>query len=125
VRLLLDTHAFLWAVGAPDRLTSGARDAITDPSSLVLVSAVTAWEVAIKRELGKLRFDGSVVAHAAANDFTPLPVTLAHAEGVADLAPHHADPFDRLLVSQAAAERATLVTRDRSLLAYSVPTLVA
>jgi PIN domain nuclease of toxin-antitoxin system len=125
MRLLLDTHAFLWAVGRPDSLDPEARDAITDPANLVLLSAVTPWEIAIKRALGKLIFEGSVSEHAAANRFTPLPITLGHAEGVEALPALHGDPFDRLLVSQALAEDATIVTRDPAVAAYEVPVLPA
>lgn len=125
MRLLLDTHAFLWAVGRPGELDPAAREAIEDPDNLVLVSAVTAWEIAIKRGIGKLRFDGSVAEQAALNHFTPLAITVAHAEGVGPLPPLHADPFDRLLVSQALAEQAVLVTRDEAVSAYDVEVLGA
>lgn len=125
MRLLLDTHVFLWAVGRPDALEMTARDAIADPRNLVLLSAVTPWEIAIKRGLGKLVFDGSVSEQAAASRFTPLPITVAHAEGVEALPALHGDPFDRLLVSQALQEDATIVTRDPAVAAYEVPTLRA
>ncbi|MGI9016206.1 MAG: type II toxin-antitoxin system VapC family toxin [Euzebya sp.] len=125
MRLLLDTHAVLWAIGSPATLTDQARDAIKDPDNLILVSAVSAWEIAIKVALGKLVFAGSVSEHVVANDFTPLPISLAHAEGIGDLPPVHSDPFDRLLVSQALAEDAVIVTRDRHLAGYDVRILPA
>jgi PIN domain nuclease of toxin-antitoxin system len=121
----LDTHALLWAIGAPAALAEDARSAIADPANLVMVSAVSAWEIAIKRDLGKLVFDGSVAEHLTANGFTPLAITVAHAEGVEVLPRHHGDPFDRLLVSQALAEDATVVTRDAAIAAYDVPTMPA
>lgn len=125
MRVLLDTHAFLWAVGAPAQLRPEAREVIADPDNLVLVSAVTGWEVAIKRSLGTLVFAGSVGEQVAAARFTPLPIALHHTEGVEALPALHGDPFDRLLISQALAEDATIVTRDAGIAAYDVPTLVA
>lgn len=125
MRLLLDTHAFLWAVGSPATLQADARGAVADPGNLVLVSAVTAWEIAIKRHLGKLTFEGSVSEHVAANRFTVLPIDLAHAEGVEALPALHGDPFDRLLISQALIEDATIVTRDPKVDAYDIAVLPA
>lgn len=125
MRLLLDTHAVLWAVAAPDRLSSAAREAIVDAENVVLVSAVSQWEVSIKRALGKLTFEGPLASHLIANDFSALPITLEHADAVAGLPPHHRDPFDRMLVAQAQTEAAMLVTRDPAMSMYDVSTLPA
>jgi PIN domain nuclease of toxin-antitoxin system len=123
VNLLLDTHALLWWLGdspmAPD-----ARQQISDPATLVVVSAASAWEIAIKRATGKLRLDGNVAALVVGAAFTPLPVSFAHAERAGALPPYHRDPFDRLLVAQAQLEGLALVTRDVRMDAYDV-TVVA
>lgn len=120
--LLLDTHAFLWWItDAPLEPMAAAR--IADPEALVVVSAATAWEIAIKRSIDKLRFDGDVVAEIAGNGFTPLDMSAVHAIRAGALPPHHRDPFDRMLVAQAQAEDLTLVTRDRRLEDYDIDIL--
>ncbi|MEO8679517.1 MAG: type II toxin-antitoxin system VapC family toxin [Vicinamibacterales bacterium] len=118
MRLLLDTHVILWWQTEDRRLSVEARRAIAE-ADIVWVSAVSGWEVAIKTALGRLRVDESFALLLGTDDFTELPVTLAHAEGLKALAPHHSDPFDRLLIAQALAEKATLVTHDRALEPYA------
>ena len=90
---------------------------------MVWVSAVSGWEVAIKSALGRLRVDERFKVLIAADDFTELPLTLDHSEALATLPPHHTDPFDRALVAQARVEGATLVSHDRALEPYGVPTI--
>jgi PIN domain nuclease of toxin-antitoxin system len=118
MRLLLDTHVFVWWYTDADRLSATARQAIADPANEVSVSAVVAWEIAIKRALGRMRFDASVEQAVAEEGFLPLPITLRHAELVGALPRHHGDPFDRLLLAQAQAESMTLVSQDAQLRAY-------
>lgn len=125
MKLLLDTHALLWAVAAPGVLRDSARSAIVDPRNVVLVSAVSQWEISIKRALGKLTFDGDVREHIARSRFTSLPITFDHAAGVEDLPALHRDPFDRMLVAQAQIEQAILVTRDAAVQGYDVATMTA
>jgi len=115
--LLLDTHVVLWWQRNDRRLGREAREAIAK-ADLVWVSAVSGWEVAIKASMGRLRLDEPFRLLLAADDFTELPMTLTHAERLQQLPPHHNDPFDRMLVAQALAERATLVTHDRAFEAY-------
>ena len=122
MKLLLDTHAVLWWQAEDRRLPKTARRAIAT-ADVVWVSAASGWEVAIKTTLGRLRIDEPFAATVAADDFTELPVTLAHTARLGGLPAHHADPFDRLLVAQALVEGATLVTRDEALGAYGVPVL--
>jgi len=123
VRLLLDTHALLWALAAPARLPSATAAAIRDPSNAVYVSAASVWEIAIKAALGKVKADVDEVARSAAEvGFDELPVTFAHARRVRALPPHHRDPFDRMLAAQALEEGLTVVTRDRSFGDYRVTT---
>ena len=120
MKLLLDTHVVLWWQRDDRRLGREAREAIAT-ADLVWVSAVSGWEMSIKAALGRLRLAEPFGVLLAADDFTELPMTLAHAGRLADLPPHHADPFDRMLVAQALAERAHLVSHDRSLEPYGVP----
>lgn len=122
MKLLLDTHAVLWWQTDDPRLTSTARHAIAR-ADIVWVSAASGWEVAIKAALGRLRLDEAFAITVAADDFTELPVTLAHAARAGALPAHHADPFDRMLAAQALTEGATLVTADRALTVYGVPVL--
>jgi PIN domain nuclease of toxin-antitoxin system len=119
VTLLLDTHVVLWWQRDDRRLGRAAREAIAT-ADVVWVSAVSGWEVAIKSALGRLRLDESFPVLIAADDFTELPMTLAHTSRLQALPPHHTDPFDRMLAAQALAERATLVTHDRAFEPYGV-----
>jgi PIN domain nuclease of toxin-antitoxin system len=125
VTLLLDTHALLWWLADDPQLTDGARAAIASPRSSVMVSAATAWEIAIKRALGKLSSPADLEAQIRENRFDPLPITVAHALAAGALPRHHQDPFDRMLVAQAMAEGLTIVTRDPRIELYGVPTLAA
>ncbi len=125
MRLLLDTHTLLWTLGEPASLGSRARDAIEDEGNDVFVSAVSVWEIAIKRALGKLAAPDDIVAGIASQGFSPLPISLHHADLAGALPRHHADPFDRMLVAQAEAEGLTLVTRDARMPRYGVRTLAA
>lgn len=118
--LLLDTHAFIWAAVSPERLPDATRQRVVDGTTTVLVSAVTSWEIAIKRAMGSIQFRPTVAEVVEALAFTPLPITIEHAAAVEDLPPLHRDPFDRLLVAQARLEGATLVTGDARIRAYDV-----
>lgn len=120
--LLLDTHVILWWQRDDRRLGRAARRAIAE-ADVVWVSAVSGWEVAIKTGLGRLRLDEPFSALLAADDFTELPMTLAHASRLQGLPAHHSDPFDRMLVAQAITERAVIVSHDRTFEPYGVPML--
>ena len=122
MKLLLDTQVFLWWRSSPRRLERQVERAISS-APIVYVSAASAWEAAIKSQLGKLRFPGSFGAAVADSEFTRLDISFAHAEAVRDLPSLHADPFDRLLVAQATVEGLTLVTADRQLDGYRIPIL--
>jgi PIN domain nuclease of toxin-antitoxin system len=124
VNLLLDTHALLWALSAPDKLGRAAARALRDPANRVVFSAASAWEIAIKAALGKLRADLQLIARAAHDaDFEELSVTVGHTIRLRSLPPHHRDPFDRMLVAQALEDGLTVLTSDRAFDAYGVPTL--
>ncbi len=118
MNLLLDTHVFLWWRADAADLGVTAREAIADERNAIYVSAAVAWEIVIKRALGKLTFDGTTTAAIAEEGFVELPVTTRHVDAVADLADHHRDPFDRILIAQARCEGLTLVTADPQVLAY-------
>jgi PIN domain nuclease of toxin-antitoxin system len=118
VKLLLDTSALIrWHAGTlrPPAVRLIERTAV------VAVSPVSAWEIAIKRTLGKLRFADAVEDVASRYGFESVPVTLRHADLVGDLPAHHGDPFDRLLIAQALDEGFTILTTDRVFEAYRVP----
>jgi PIN domain nuclease of toxin-antitoxin system len=122
VRLLLDTHAFLWWWQGSAKIDARTRTAIAG-ADIVLVSAASAWEMAIKSALGRLRFSGSIAHAVEACGFTQLGVDFEHIEALRNLPLHHNDPFDRLLLAQAMVEHATLITHDRALAPSGVPTL--
>ena len=125
MRLLLDTHVLLWALTDDPSLSAAARAAIVDGRNRVVVSAVSAWEITIKRSLGKLRAPADLAEEVAAHRFTPLALSLEHALAVGALPDLHRDPFDRLLVAQAGVEGLTIVTRDRAIARYDVDVLGA
>jgi PIN domain nuclease of toxin-antitoxin system len=119
VRLLLDTHIFLWLVDDDPRLTSQARNLIRS-AERIFVSSATIWEISIKVRLGKLRVDSDeLIEEMQKIGFDELPVFARHAKGVAKLSLHHGDPFDRMLVAQAKAEILHLITNDSKLIPYS------
>lgn len=123
-RLLLDTHALIWALSAPRRLPAPVAKVIRDPETDVYVSAASTWEIAIKSVFGKIDADlAAIVSAARAADFDELAITIAHTERVRALPVLHRDPFDRLLVAQALEERLTIVTHDRLVAAYAVARL--
>ncbi len=124
MKLLLDSHAYLWWLADDGRLSKAAREAVADPGNAVLVSAATIWELEIKRALGRLDAgDADLVAEIEANRFGELPVHAPHAAEAAGLPPHHVDPFDRMLIAQSRLEGLVCVTRDAVFEAYGVPTL--
>jgi PIN domain nuclease of toxin-antitoxin system len=125
MRLLLDTHVFLWAVSGSKLLKPAARRVI-DSAEQVYVSAASIWEIAIKAKLGKIRADQDELVEAIeSSGFVELPVRAMHAAGVAKLALHHNDPFDRLLIAQAVAEPLKFLTADEQLLSYGELVMLA
>jgi PIN domain nuclease of toxin-antitoxin system len=124
LKLLLDSHAFLWWLAEDQKLSPEAREAVADPSSIVHVSAASIWELAIKAALGKLDLQGAdLVEEIAENDFVELPMTARHSSLAANLPRHHQDPFDRMLIAQAQVEGLTVVTRDPAFRDYGVAIL--
>ncbi|MDD4889611.1 MAG: type II toxin-antitoxin system VapC family toxin [Phycisphaerae bacterium] len=127
MRILLDTHAFVWFVSDFKRLSDRALTAMKDPGNELLLSTASAWEIAIKATVGKMNVATPVHAfipkHLAANRILPLPVELSHAMRTADLPLHHRDPFDRLLIAQAQVERIPIISADRQFAKYDVEVL--
>lgn len=127
MRLLLDSHAFLWFCEGNAALSPVARGAIEDADNEKWVSHATAWEVAIKASLGKLRllvpYDQLFPGAVQANGFCVLAPDFRHYRELLNLPRHHGDPFDRLLVGQAKTEGLTLVSCDPHFRAYGIPLL--
>jgi len=122
VRLLLDTRALLWWL-ADEGLTDQARDAIADPNNLVMVSAASAWEISIKKALGKLAAPDDLERQIDESGFAPLSIGIAHGLAAGQLPRHHDDPFDRMLIAQAFGEALTIVTHDKRFSEYGVAVL--
>lgn len=128
MRLLLDTHALLWWVFTDAKLSRPARAAIAEGSANdIFVSAASAWEIATKYRIGRLP-DARLVAEdiqgtLSAESFSELAVSVRHAQRAGDLAGHHSDPFDRMLIAQAMLEGMTLVSNERTFDAYGVKRL--
>lgn len=124
MNLLLDTHVFLWWLGEPARLPEEARAAIADSGALVHVSAASAWEISIKRTLGRIDMRDEEFAYGMQESgFAELTITAEHGLAAGALPPHHRDPFDRMLVAQAMTEGLRLVTHDRAIAAYDIEPL--
>jgi PIN domain nuclease of toxin-antitoxin system len=127
MRVLLDTHALVWALGEPDRLSRRARATIADQATIVFVSLTSAWELAILESLDRVRLKVPLATlfteGLAALRFQLLPIRLPYVVGVSALPQHHRDPFDRLLVATAKAEKLTVISADREFKRYGVPVL--
>jgi PIN domain nuclease of toxin-antitoxin system len=117
--VLVDTHIALWALGDPGRLRVGERAVLVDPAIDRCLSPMSVWEAAIKRELGRLRAPRNLTAALAA-EFRMLDVTAGLLEAAAELPPHHADPFDRVLIAHALQDDLSVLTRDAAFSDYGV-----
>lgn len=121
--VLLDTHVLLWALATPDKLSTAARSLLEHPQTELLVSAVSAWEIATKHRLGKLPAAEPIISSYAAHLITlgarELPVTSAHALAAGSFAVDHRDPFDRMLAAQAIIEGVPLITNDPAMAMFS------
>lgn len=124
-RLLLDTHALVWWLSDVSRLSQAARAAIAEPRNDIFVSAISGWEIAVKRAKGRMTAPDHLSEMIEERGFNHLPLTFHHAEQAGNLPMHHRDPFDRLLVAQAQAEGLVLVTRDARIPRYGIRTLTA
>jgi PIN domain nuclease of toxin-antitoxin system len=129
MRVLLDTQVWLWMLTAPERLSTQSRSLVISADNELVLSAASAWEIAIKHGLGKLQLpelpNEYIPRLMARTGVTPLPVHHRHALRVASLPLHHRDPFDRLLVAQAQLEELPILTADRHFRLYDVEALPA
>jgi PIN domain nuclease of toxin-antitoxin system len=127
MKVLLDTHAFLWWITDDPQLSIAARNIISNGENQIFLSAASGLEIAIKARLGKLKVPANVeqfiFEQMAANNFEVLPIKLSHAVHVYALPDHHRDPFDRLLISQAQLEDLSLITADAQIANYEVKTI--
>ena len=120
MRLLIDSHAFLWWSESSPALGRAARNAIADPANEVLVSIAGLWELTIKASTGKLQLPAELQTMMASQGFTVLPITFDHLSQLSLLPRLHRDPFDRMLIAQALAEGMPIATADRRFAAYGV-----
>lgn len=128
MRLLLDTHTFLWFIGGKSELSSKGRSLIEDANNVALLSAGSVWEIAIKISLGKFHltqepFASFLSDQMTANGIELLPITIGHAAKLTALPFHHRDPFDRLLIAQAKTEQIPIISRDEALDKYDIERL--
>lgn len=117
---LLDTHVVLWWLDDPGKLSESARNAISNPGNEVFVSAAAAWEMGIKKSLGRLDIPANLPEVLRSDSIQTLDIRLEHALAVADLPLLHQDPFDRIHVAQAIIEELTLITQDQQIQRYEV-----
>ncbi len=125
MNLLLDTHTLIWALENHPALAAAAREAIIDGNNSVFVSAVSVWEISIKKALGKLDAPDTLLEEIERHRFIPLEIALEHGDRAGKLPPIHLDPFDRMLIAQAQSEQLTLITRDPEIHKYPVHCLMA
>lgn len=125
MRLLLDTHVVIWALGEPERLSNRVRKAIEAEENDVFVSVVSPWEIAIKGPREGLQLPDDMELQLSRQRFKILPILLRHTEPIESMPLHHRDPFDRMLVAQAVTDGLTIVTADRKLTRYQVSLMPA
>ncbi|MEP2776587.1 MAG: type II toxin-antitoxin system VapC family toxin [Luteolibacter sp.] len=123
MRILLDSHALLWWMGDPAKLTPTARAAIANPENEVFASAVSIWEIGLKRSKGKLVIPDNFADFLPENGITSLPFSAAHAQASVLLPTIHGDPFDRALIAQCQLESLTFATRDAVMADYNIAVL--
>ena len=124
MRLLLDTHLLVWAMGSPERLPAGLAPMLEDPRNTPVFSVASLWELVIKQALGRpdFRVEPAMLRRALLDGgWQELPIQAQHALAVAALPPLHRDPFDRLLLGQATADGLLLITADQQLATYPGP----
>lgn len=120
MKLLLNTHTLIWWLKNDPTLFEGAKKAISNPDNLVFISAASAWEIAIKKSLGKLDAPDDLETQIEKHNFQLLPITIAHGVAVGKLPWHHKDPFDRIIIAQAICESMTIITRDKKFNSYNI-----
>jgi PIN domain nuclease of toxin-antitoxin system len=125
MKYLLDTHTLLWWLEDNPTLSRKAKQAISSVTNSIFISAVSAWEITIKKSLKKLEAPDNLEEMIKFNSFISLPITIAHTMEIGKLPHYHDDPFDRLLIAQAQYEKLTLITRDTRIIKYDVTVIEA
>jgi PIN domain nuclease of toxin-antitoxin system len=124
MKVLLDTHALLWLITGDDRLSENARQIFLNRENRLFFSAVSLWEICIKKSLGKISLKKgwfpTIQEEMAINTIQWLPIEMAHCIEVAELPFHHRDPFDRMLIAQTIVENLQLLSRDRRMSEYAI-----
>jgi len=127
MRVLLDTHSFLWAITDPDKMSPQALEILSNKSNQVFLSVASGWEIAIKSKLGKLslpiNIESYILKQIAIAAIDVLPIQMSHALHVYKLPLHHQDPFDRIIIAQSQLENLPIVTGDSTIARYPVRTL--
>lgn len=122
---LLDTHTLLWWLANHPTLSPSAQEVIANPNNLILVSAVSAWEISIKKAIGKLEAPSDLPTVIKRNRFEPLPISIQDGLDAGALPSYHNDPFDRMLIAQALSHNLIIITRDEKFKQYDVSLLSA
>ena len=122
---LLDTHTLLWWLSENPILSKQAKTIISTPKNLIFVSAVSAWEISIKKAIGKLEAPDDLEQAITYNNFTPLEITIKDGNLAGKLSNYHNDPFDRMLIAQAMNNNLTIITKDSKIPQYKVKTILA
>ncbi|MGB6300531.1 MAG: type II toxin-antitoxin system VapC family toxin [Rivularia sp. (in: cyanobacteria)] len=120
MKFLLDTNTLIWWLANDATLSQTAIKIIANPDNLIFVSAASAWEIAIKKQIGKLNIPDDLETQIEQNEFQALSITLSHAAYIEKLPLHHKDPFDRIIISQAICENMKIITRDKKFDIYQV-----
>lgn len=122
---ILDTHVLLWWLDDPKLLSAKANNILTNIMNIVYISCVSTWEIVIKQSLGKLKVPKEIFEVIEKENFFELPISIEHPECLSTLPDYHKDPFDRLLISQAVVEKAKIITNDKMIIKYPIPTVEA
>ncbi len=120
MKFLLDTHTLIWWLANDVTLSEKAKTVIANPDNLIFISAASVWEIAIKKQIGKLNIPDDLEIQIEQNDFQPLPINISHAAYIEKLPLHHKDPFDRIIIAQAICEKMKIITRDQKFDSYQV-----
>lgn len=119
MRVLLDTHVYLWWLDNPSLISKNAIRLIENPINTIFVSAAVSWEISIKTSIKKLKVSTDVMDYIVKNSFIELPISVKHTQELLSLDNIHKDPFDRIMLAQAKSEKLTFITRDKQSLKYS------
>ncbi|MFK5949015.1 MAG: type II toxin-antitoxin system VapC family toxin [Methylococcales bacterium] len=125
MNFLLDTHTLIWALENNPTLSESAHDAIIKGENMIFVSSASAWEISIKKAIGKLQAPDNLYQEIKLHRFTELKINFEHAQLAGKLPDIHKDPFDRMLIAQAMIEKLTFITRDKLIAQYNVNCLTA